>query len=280
MTDFNGTITIVVDENPGGAILTGGTARPAVNGVAVFDDLALTHPGDGYRLAALTDGVAATVSATFDVLLPIGLPARMSREDGFRQSGTVGARLDAPYVVRVADGRDIPVPGVSVRWDPEAGSGTVSPPVSVTNAEGLASTFHSLGTEAGEQRVRAAVTRDPGVSVTFTSTAVHDAAHSIAFTVQPSDVEEDRDIRPPVEVTVYDQYGNPTTRLRELVTMSLVPFTGNFLATLRGDLREPLEDGVARFGDLRITRSGSGFRLRARFGDLQIESQPFSVVER
>jgi hypothetical protein len=95
--------------------------------------------------------------------------------------------------------------------------------------------------------------------------------------VQPSDVDEDDRIRPPVEVTVYDRLGNVATGARGEIHMSLVLFTGSPFARLRGGTDRQPSNGVAVFDNLRVDRSGSGFRLRAHLGGIAIDSGPFTV---
>lgn len=277
---FDGVITIAIEEHPNEATLAGGTARPAVDGVAVFPDLAVSRPGEDYRLFALAQGVPAVRSDAFDVLPPPGVPARLTRRGGHEQTDSVGRQLAAPYVVRVTDAYDTPLPGVTVLWEIEDGGGSVAPSVTTTDPVGEARTFHSLGTAAGEQRVRARIADNPDIDVRFTAIAIHTAPHALLFTVQPSTAEQDRRIEPPVEVTIVDRFGNPATRAREEITMSLVPFAGTLFARLHGKLDERIEDGVARFRDLRVSRVGTGYRLRARFGTLIADSEPFTIVER
>ncbi|HET6922682.1 MAG TPA: hypothetical protein VFI16_06000, partial [Anaeromyxobacteraceae bacterium] len=55
---FDGQIEVDLATNPEDAALTGTTARRAVRGRAVFDDLTLDEAGAGYRLVARADGVA------------------------------------------------------------------------------------------------------------------------------------------------------------------------------------------------------------------------------
>jgi hypothetical protein len=59
--------------------------------------------------------------------------------------------------------------------------------------------------------------------------------------------------------------------------MSLVLFSGSLFARLRGGTERRPDDGVAVFDDLRIDRSGSGFRLRAHLRAIAVDSDPFTV---
>ena len=68
-----------------------------------------------------------------------GQPSALTVARGNNQSGTIGEALIDSLVVRVTDGFDDPVAGVTVVWSAETG-GTVDPATSVTSAYGYAST--------------------------------------------------------------------------------------------------------------------------------------------
>ncbi len=61
------TVSLALDQNPGGATLLGGTSAIAVNGVATFGSAYLTKAAAGYTLAASSGGLSATTSQAFDV---------------------------------------------------------------------------------------------------------------------------------------------------------------------------------------------------------------------
>jgi uncharacterized protein YjdB len=63
--------------------------------------------------------------------------------------GTVGDALTDSLEVRVIDRGGLPVPGIAVSFDIEAGSGSVSPRVVTTNSAGYARAEWTLGTEVG-----------------------------------------------------------------------------------------------------------------------------------
>jgi sugar lactone lactonase YvrE len=74
ITDGNGSlmqvsadITIALDSGANGAILHGTTTRPAVAGVATFNDLTVDRPGRGYSLLAFGAKLGGVVSNPFDV---------------------------------------------------------------------------------------------------------------------------------------------------------------------------------------------------------------------
>ncbi len=64
---FNGTVTLALQNNPGGATLGGILTAHAVNGVAVFSGLTLNKAGVGYTLRATANGLTATTTGAFNV---------------------------------------------------------------------------------------------------------------------------------------------------------------------------------------------------------------------
>jgi len=63
-----GTVTLTLGSNPGGANLIGYLTAPAHDGVAVFDTVGLDQVGEGYTLSASAAGLASATSPPFDVV--------------------------------------------------------------------------------------------------------------------------------------------------------------------------------------------------------------------
>ncbi len=89
---------------------------------------------------------------------------------GGGQSGVIGTNLTQPLRVQVIDQNGDPAAGVLVSWRVTAGGGSVSPPQSSTDSEGIASATLRLGTALGTNTVVASLTEN--VSVTFSATAL------------------------------------------------------------------------------------------------------------
>lgn len=81
---------------------------------------------------------------------------RISIHSGDSQSERVGAWLEAPLVVRVADILGNPRAGREVIFSTQS-DGTVTPPADTTGTAGLASCLFKLGTAAGMQYVKASI---------------------------------------------------------------------------------------------------------------------------
>ena len=64
---YNGTVTLSLDNNPGGSTLSGTLSVTAVNGVATFSGLSLNNPGSGYTLQSLAGGLSTATTGAFQV---------------------------------------------------------------------------------------------------------------------------------------------------------------------------------------------------------------------
>jgi hypothetical protein len=169
-----------------------------------------------------------------------------------------------------------------------AGGGSVDSPNSTTDGDGEASTRWSLGSDS-PNTVNAVVS---GVGVvTFTAFVTGSGGAGggggggggggaqparLEFRVQPSDVEKDKNISPPVEVVVLDASGNRFTARDLEIKLEL---TGNHDAKLRGDSSRRTSSGVATFSDLRVDRAGE-YELHASAEGLpSVASAGFQVED-
>jgi hypothetical protein len=106
-------------------------------------------PGTTVVVAAVP-GTRIPSSRIIVTALP-GAPARIVLVGGDRQGASAGELLPERLLVRVADARDNPVPGVEVRFDVRSGGGITAPSRARTDSLGLASALWRLGEETGAQ---------------------------------------------------------------------------------------------------------------------------------
>ena len=101
------------------------------------------------------------------------VPSQVERVSGHEQTGTVGAALTEPIVVRVIGRTGRAIPNTPVTWAVTAGGGSLSAISATTNEDGLASSRWTLGTAAGTSGngVTATVGRLTAVQFTATGTA-------------------------------------------------------------------------------------------------------------
>lgn len=102
---------------------------------------------------------------------PPGPPTQVAKTSGDGQSWYFGNPLPNPYTVTVKDVNNRNVPNVTVTWTVAAGGGSVSSATSQTDANGVASTTHTLGPAATSQSVLATVSGLAPVGFTATATA-------------------------------------------------------------------------------------------------------------
>ena len=86
-------VTLSIDANPGGGILSGGSALPAESGVAAFGILSIDKLGIGYTLTASADGLIGATSAPFTIRNPLVFA---SMNSGYFHSCGLAA-AGAPY---------------------------------------------------------------------------------------------------------------------------------------------------------------------------------------
>jgi hypothetical protein len=67
LTSFDGTVTVALSNNPGGATLGGTLSETAQSGVATFSDLTLDQPGTGYTLQVSSPGLTGATTGAFNV---------------------------------------------------------------------------------------------------------------------------------------------------------------------------------------------------------------------
>jgi subtilase family serine protease len=71
-TSFDGSVTVALDDNPGGSSLRGQLTVTADDGVATFSHLILNNPGIGYTLEVFAGTLTPATTITFDVTAPGG----------------------------------------------------------------------------------------------------------------------------------------------------------------------------------------------------------------
>lgn len=90
--------------------------------------------------------LAAAAVACNDSTTPIGPPDHLVLNGGDQQNWYFNNPLPSPYSVTVLDVNNRPLPGVSVNWAPLLGvDGSYSSNPSTTDASGIATTIHTLG---------------------------------------------------------------------------------------------------------------------------------------
>ena len=129
-------------------------------------------------------------------------PAGIVVVSGDAQTGTVGQALSEPITVRVVDGADNPLSGVSVTF--EAGAGSLSPGSATTGSDGQATATWTLGTTAGSQSVTVSA---GSISRTVSATAEAGSPTTLAVTPDTSTLTAIAETAQ-LTASAEDEYGN------------------------------------------------------------------------
>ena len=136
-----------------------------------------------------------------------------------------------------------------------------------------------MGPTPGTNTLIAVVSGVSGVGVVaFTATATNGGSSPsrLAFQLQPSDTQRDKNIIPPVEIVVLDQDGERVTEGQFEIMLEL---TGDGNGQLKGDRSERTRFGVAVFNDLKVDEVGD-YRLHASTDGLQsVDSDQFEIFD-
>ncbi len=217
--------TVIVRDqfnNPvGGAAVTfavtggGGTVNPTtpvttdVNGRARVTAWTLGTSVGGNTLQA-TSGSLTGSPVSFSATAVAGAASLIAKNGGDAQSATVNTTVVTPPSVKVTDAFGNPVAGVTVTFAVASGGGSVTGATAVSNAAGIATVGSwKLGTTAGANTLTATSGSLGGSPLTFTATAVADAASTIVMNggdAQTATVNSAVLTGPSVKVV--DQFGN------------------------------------------------------------------------
>jgi hypothetical protein len=228
VTSSTETVTVAIQNNPGGGTLSGTLSKNAAGGVAAFSDLSIDKAGSGYTLSA-SGALTGAASAAFDIAP--GAPHHLLF--AVQPSNAVaGAAVAPPVEVSVYDQFDnfvaTATTAVTVAIGNNPGGGTLSGTKTANAVSGIA-TFADLSIDKA------------GVGYTLSASAGGmTAVESAAFDISHAEVKS-FDLAGPgsvtagdgfdVTVTAKDDFGNTVTDYTGTVTFD----SGDPLAELPGD---------------------------------------------
>ena len=158
------------------------------------------------------------VTVEFDSRVPTS-PLKIS---GDGQQGTLGAKLDQPFVVEVQDGTSDPFEGVPVTFTVIAGGGSIQPETVLTDKNGRATSTLTLGSDATTNTVQASV---EGVSESVTFNTVVEIGFDLSV---PAGISL---IHVPLKVTTVDGMEMTIESIADLYNALGGAATVNFLIT-------------------------------------------------
>ncbi len=258
-SSFNGTVTVALANNPGGAALGGTLSVTASGGVATFSGLTLTTAATGYTLVVTSSGLSDTVTSAITVTpaAPTQLgftqepPASVTAGSGF---GLTAAIEDAYGNIETSDSGTL-----TLALANNPGGATLGGTLSVPTSQGVA-TFSGLTLTAAASGYTLQVSSSGLASATSSAIAVTPAAAvQVVITQQPpSSVKVNTGFR--LTAAIEDVYGNVVTSASNTVK---VAFASNPTgAKLGGTTSVKASNGIATFSGLTINKAGSGYTLQ------------------
>jgi hypothetical protein len=106
-TTATDTVTIAIQNNPGGGTLSGTLSKPAVGGIATLNDLSINYIGIGYTLSATSGSLTAATSNPFNIFAGID-PSAPWITPGVYDNLVISDR-DVWFKVNIEGGKDLQV---------------------------------------------------------------------------------------------------------------------------------------------------------------------------
>ena len=274
VTGANDSVTITLGNNPGNTSILGTLVIPAVNGVAVFDDLWMRKINLGYTLEASAMSFAPDTSASFDVFA--GTPYSIIYNVGDQPGNTIAGESISMVRFRVLDrfnnGINNATDSVRVSIASNPGGGTLSGTTAAVPNDGGFAAFTNLSIDRAGTGYTLIGTYDmplltSDTSVTFDITAA--SADHLAFSIQPTNTRTDS-VMSTVEVQALDAFDN-LADYNDTIRINIDNNPGS--GALSGTNAILASGGVAAFTDLSIDSAGAGYTLIA-----SSDSGPTSVI--
>ena len=270
-TSFNGTVTVELANNPGGANLGGTQEVSAQAGVATFSDLTLDAAASGYTLSVMSPPLASATTAPFDVtnagtdLLVVTTQPPSSVAYGQNFGFTVAVMDEFGNVDTTFNGvvtaTAEPYPGYT--WSATATGG-------VATFSNLALGIGSYVVDVSSEGMTSTTTNPIDVTPGY--------ATSVRVTSQPSGGQVNSPFG--LAATLYDEYGNVATNFQGTVSVSVVPMSdprGNNIYPygykLGGTTSVWVDNGVATFTNLTLDPGSYGYQLNVSVDGTGISTQ-------
>ncbi|HKE91933.1 MAG TPA: hypothetical protein VKB45_16485 [Gemmatimonadales bacterium] len=276
-TGFTGMVTVVIGTNPSGGTLSGVTSLAAISGVATFSNLSINKVGSGYTLKASSSGLPTITSASFDIVVAPATKLIFSVQPS---NTTAGATITPAIKVTAQDAQGNTVTtftgNITVAIGANPSGGSLSGTKTVPAVFGVA-TFSDLSINRnGNGYTLTASSSGLAGATSNTFNILLGPLSQLAFTVQPTTTTATTAFSPAVQVTARDSVGNTITSFTSNVVMSISVNAGG--GALAGTTTVAAVAGVATFNNLSINKVGTGYRLAATSGALNVVSNAFSIL--
>lgn len=264
VTNSTAPITLALAANPGSANLGGSTTRAAVNGVATFDDLAVSATANGYVVEATSPGLAGTLSPTFNIVAS-GQAVALKFDQQPTWTVVNSGIVPAPRVCAVNSSAAVVV-GFSGEIELARSTPTGYESVATLAATAGCAEFSGLTSSIpGSFTLRATSAGLTSVTSQAFDVVVPGAPVGLEFVLMPSTIGVGP-YAPAIQVRVVDSAGVAVDTSTALVTLELVSGPDG-TEMLWGLCACPITaspgQGVATFSYVYFLQAGSGYRIRA-----------------
>jgi plastocyanin len=163
-------VTVNWSVDAGGGSLGAATSSTNAQGLA-FNTYTLGAEAGANQVRAAVQGtnLSTTFTATATAPPPDTVATSIEITGGNGQSAIVGEVLEDPLTVVVENASGGPIAGKLVGWSVTAGDGTILQTETVTNAEGVATNFYSVGSSVGTDSIEVVVAANPDLKAVFTA---------------------------------------------------------------------------------------------------------------
>ncbi len=276
-------ITLAIGANPGGGTLGGTVTMTVQNGVATFNNITISQPGNGYTLVASSPALSTATSTAFNIIKPTHLVFDPNGQPTNTQQGATITPpvkvdiLDANNNIVMADNKDV----ITISIGTNPGGGTLGGTLSATAVNGVA-TFSNLSINQagnGYTLVASGTGLVSATSNTFNIISNHPVPTHLAFITQPQNGAPNSPLGT-FTVAVEDVNNNVVTSDNtDQITLTLGANPGS--ATLGGMLTMTVTNGVANFSNVTVSAVGNGYTLVATPANSSLTpatSNPFNIV--
>ena len=225
-----GGVPVTFAVSAGDGMLSDTTVTTNVYGQAESTLILGTDPGTN-TVEASVEGISQMVIFNAEVSLPLPMPTALSIISGDNQSGLTGETLMNPFVVEVRDQNGNPMEGVTVTFAVSAGGGSLSDMSVDTDANGLAQSTLTLGSDPGTNTVTASVEGISQMAI-FSAEASLPPPEPTVLSIISGENQEGLTGEPlmtPFIVEVHDQYDDPMESVT--VTFAVIAGGGSLNAT-------------------------------------------------
>lgn len=262
-------VTVSLANNPTGASLIGTTTVTTSGGVASYS-LGVSLAGTGYTLQAFASSLTAT-STAFNVTSPADPATKFVILNP--ADGTVDNPITVTVQAQTATGSVVATYQTDVTL--VASGSATDGLVNIVNGQG---TIQISDTVVETANLTLQDTQSSGLSVSSTQNVAFGVGNAakLMFGEQPSGVEEDTAIVPPIEISITDQFGN--LRSDTGITISVALMANAVGAVSYGTVSVATSGGDATFANVLVDKAGTFTMTATSAGLVGITSTPFTVT--